>query len=505
MNIAAHFRSAYADALERPCLILSDGATVTYAALDDLSARFAAALQAAGFEPGDRVVAQVEKSVANVALYLGVLRAGGVYAPLNTGYTAAEVSYFIENAGPRVVVCRPEDAEAIGAVVGANGALLKTMSQSPTGGLWAEALATAPAPEIAARANDDLAAIVYTSGTTGRSKGAMLTHANLIDNATVLNALWGFSDRDVLLHALPLFHVHGLFVALHASLLSAAPMIFMNTFDAAAVRAQLPNATVLMGVPTFYARLSALPGFGARDCRNIRMFISGSAPLTQQASDAWMAQTGHRILERYGMSEALMITSNPLDGERVPGTVGFAIPGYSVRVADSEGHELPRGEVGVIEIKGPSLFAGYWRMPEKTAAEFRADGFFITGDNGVMAENGRVSIVGRAKDLIISGGYNIYPKEIEQVLDDVPGVAESAVIGAPHAEMGEGVVAVLTAIGAPLPDEELIAALSASLARFKHPRRFFWVDQLPRNTMGKVQKEELRKRYVDAYSAGKSS
>ena len=497
MNIVAEFRSRYAAALDKPCLIVPGNGVTTYGALDELSAKFAAALLAYGLQPGERVVVQVEKSVGNVALYLGVLRAGGVYVPLNTSYTLSELSYFIADAEPRIVVCRPEDKEAITAFAGK--AVVEEMGQDASRGFWARALKTAASADIAPREPGDLAAIIYTSGTTGRSKGAMLSHGNLIDNTEVLHRIWGFGPQDVLVHALPIFHAHGLFVALHTSLLNATPIIFLNAFDAELVRSLLPQATILMGVPTFYSRLAALPEFGPEDCRNIRVFISGSAPLTEQASDAWTKRTGHRILERYGMSEALMITSNPLDGERIAGTVGYPLTGYEVRIADAEGREQARGDVGVIEIKGPSLFKGYWRMPEKTASEFRADGFFITGDNGVMDESGRVSIVGRAKDLIISGGYNIYPKEIEQLLDSIPGIAESAVIGAPHPEMGEGVVAILVARAKPIANEDLQAALSASLARFKHPRRFYWVDDLPRNAMGKVQKAELRQRFIDAY------
>lgn len=498
MNIIELFRSAYGDALDRPCLLLRGEPPLSYGYLDDLSARFAGALIEAGLKPGERVVAQIEKSVGNVALYLGVLRAGGVYVPLNTAYTPSEVRHFIDDAEPRIVICRPNDRGSVAAI--ARRSVVDVMGLNPSEGIWAKAQAGAPNDAVTRREPNDLAAIVYTSGTTGRSKGAMVSHGNLIDNATVLQRLWGFNGRDVLIHALPIFHVHGLFVALHTSLLNATPMIFMKSFDAELVRRELAYATILMGVPTFYTKLAALPNFGPQDCRTVRVFISGSAPLTQQASDAWTAQTGHRILERYGMSEAGMIASNPLDGERVAGTVGFALPGYSIRVADADGRELPRGEIGVIEIKGPSLFQGYWRSPDKTAAEFRADGYFITGDNGVMDETGRLSIVGRAKDLVISGGYNIYPIEIEQVLDSIPGVLESAVVGAPHPEMGEGVVAILVAEAEPIADEQLIAALSQALARFKHPRRFFWVDQLPRNTMGKVQKADLRTRFANTYA-----
>ncbi|MEO0983571.1 MAG: AMP-binding protein [Pseudomonadota bacterium] len=500
-NMAAALQCAYAGAMETPCLIAADGETLTYGGLDMLAARFAARLIELGLKAGGRVVVQVDKSFGNVGLYLGVLRAGGVYVPLNAGYTPAEVAYFLEDAEPDVLVCRPEARGELAPIAEQLGVgAVATMGTDGASGLWADARAGEPLAEIVPRGGGDLAAIVYTSGTTGRSKGAMLTHAAILHNAKALHAHWGFGPGDVLIHALPIFHIHGLFIALHTSLLNATPMIFLDKFDAELVRAKLVDATVLMGVPTFYSRLAALPGFGADDCRAMRVFISGSAPLTAQASDAWTAQTGHRILERYGMSEAGIITSNPLDGVRIAGTVGYPLADTEVRIADADGAELAPGEIGVIEVRSPSLFKGYWRMPEKTAEEIRADGFFITGDNGFMAEDGRVSIVGRAKDLIISGGYNIYPKEIEQVLDDLPGVAESAVIGAPHPEMGEGVVAVLVAEGAPLEDETVAAALAGELARFKHPRRLYWVDALPRNAMGKVQKAALRETYKAAYS-----
>lgn len=501
MNIFQRFHEAFQKAGDGAALIEPGGATVSYRELDELSGRFAAYLSGKGLKPGDRVVVQVDKSIGNVGLYLGVLRAGGVYVPLNTGYTAAEVSYFTENARPHTIVCRPADRTAIQAIATEHAVPnVEVLGTSLTEGIWAEALATDPTADIAPRSGDDLSAIVYTSGTTGRSKGAMIHHSAMLDNSETLHRIWGFGPDDVLIHALPIFHIHGLFIALHTSLLNGTPVIFLEKFDAELIRENLKRATVLMGVPTFYSRLAALPGFGKHDCENMRVFISGSAPLTAQASDAWTEQTGHRILERYGMSEAGIITSNPLDGERIAGTVGFPLPGYSARVADEEGREVPRGEVGVIEIKGPSLFRGYWEMPEKTAAEFRPDGYFITGDNATMDETGRISIVGRAKDLIISGGYNIYPKEIEQVLDDVPGVLESAVVGTPHPEMGEGVVAVMVAKGEPVPDSELQAAMNDTLARFKHPRRFIWVDALPRNAMGKVQKAMLREQYGNTYT-----
>ena len=478
----------------------------SYAELFAFAAQFSALMTAHGAARGDRVLVQADKSPAVVALYLGCLRAGLVFVPLNTAYTPAEVGFFVADAAPRIVVCRPDDVAALAPAARAAGcARVFSLGAAPGRGreddAWSEALAMEPAGTPVELAAEDLGAICYTSGTTGRSKGAMLSHANLASNALALHRIWGFRPGDVLLHALPIFHVHGLFVALHTALLNASTMIFLPRFDAAEVRVRLPDASVLMGVPTFYSRLLDEPGFGAEDCASVRLFVSGSAPLTEQASDAWFERTGRRVLERYGMTEAGMITSNPLEGDRIAGTVGFALPDVEVRIADERGAELARGDVGVVEVRGPNVFAGYWRAPEFTATEFRADGFFITGDVGVMDEEGRVSIVGRAKDLIISGGLNIYPKEIEQVLDVIPGVRESAVVGVPHPDLGEGGVAVLVAENAPVATEALSAALAAQLARFKHPRRFEWVDALPRNAMGKVQKAALRERFADAYLA----
>ncbi len=495
MNLFALLYERFEPALQRPGLVLAprDGGagdvTWTYGDLDRASARFAAVLRGRGVEPGDRVLVQAPKSMEAVALYLGVLRCGGVYVPLNTAYTEREVDFFVGDASPRVVV---------GAVAADSddGGDPRTVDIDA---LWREAKTAPVDPTIEPRADADLAAICYTSGTTGRSKGAMITHGNLISNALSLHEIWGFEPGDVLLHALPIFHVHGLFVALHTAFLNASKVLFLPAFDAGAVRGLLPEATVLMGVPTFYSRLLAEPGFGSADCQSIRLFVSGSAPLTEAVFEEFEARTGHLILERYGMTEAGMITSNPLRGERVAGTVGFRLPHVEVRVVTESGSELPAGEVGTLEIRGPNLFPGYWGLPEKTAEEMRGDGFFVTGDLASVDGEGRVTLVGRGKDLIIAGGFNVYPKEIEDRLDEVAGVAESAVIGAPHADLGEGVVAVLVAEQAPVGDDTLRSALDAGLARFKHPRRFYWVEELPRNAMGKVQKNVLRERYRDAY------
>jgi malonyl-CoA/methylmalonyl-CoA synthetase len=490
---------------QRQCLILDDGSVWSYADLTAWSQRMAGALQSLGVARGDRVLVQVEKSAHAVALYLGCLRLGAVYVPLNTAYTPEEVDYFLGDAAPCLYVSAAS-ADAPGGAVAcalARGIAVSTLGGDGTGTLLETARAAAPVRAVEPCGQDELAAIVYTSGTTGRSKGAMLSHRNLHSNAQVLLTEWGWRDDDVLLHALPIFHVHGLFVAMHCALLSATPMIFMARFDAAAVLDALPHATVMMGVPTFYSRLLESPALSSKVCRRIRLFISGSAPLTEQTFAAFEASTGHRILERYGMSETMMITSNPLLGDRVPGTVGFPLPGVEVRIAAADGTLLGPGEVGVIEVRGPNVCSGYWRMPDKTVEEFRSDGFFITGDLGTMDEHGRVAIVGRSKDLVISGGYNVYPKEIERLLDELAGVAESAVIGVPHPDFGEAVVALLVtdpAQGDPPSEAAVRAALDGRLARFKLPKATLYVDALPRNAMGKVQKNELRTRFAHLFA-----
>ncbi len=471
-----------------------DGRQLRYDEIPLRSGQMLSLLRRRGVERGDRVVVQVEKSIEAVLLYLACLRAGAVYVPLNTAYTPAEVAYFLGDAKPRLFVCAPArkaELEAIANDCGVPGVL----SLGGAGeGEFVDALDSLPASdEVVEVAADELASILYTSGTTGRSKGAMLTHANLASNARVLFDTWHWQRDDVLLHALPIFHVHGLFVALHCALLGGSRVIFMARYDVATVMQKLPESTVMMGVPTFYTRLLERTEFTREICANMRLFISGSAPLLAETHREFEARTGHRILERYGMTETGMITSNPYDGERLAGTVGYPLPGISVRVADDRGKELPRGEAGVLEITGPNVFKGYWQMPEKTAEEFRDDGWFITGDIAVLSDDGRVTIVGRAKDLIISGGFNVYPKEIESAIDDLPGVKESAVIGVPHPDFGEGVVAVVVADGsAQISEASVVAALSGRLARFKQPKRVFVVDELPRNTMGKVQKNMLR-------------
>ncbi len=501
-NLFALFRSRFPENRAAPFIETPDGAQLSYAELDTESARIAGLLKELGVATGDRVVVQVDKSPEAILLYLACLRAGAVYVPLNVAYTAAEVAYFVDDAAPKVLVCRPEaQAELQADALRAGVAHVLTLD-SARGGTLMERRSAAPDAAIAEVEKNHPAAILYTSGTTGRSKGAILTHHNLASNALALVRIWRFEARDVLLHALPIFHVHGLFVATHCVLMSGARMIFLPRFDAGQVVALLPRATVLMGVPTFYVRLLERPELTRERCASMRLFISGSAPLLDETFRAFEARTGHRILERYGMSEALMITSNPLDGERIPGTVGYALPEVEVRIADENGRLLEPGEVGALEMRGPNVFKGYWRMPDKTRAEFRDDGFFISGDLARIAPDGRVSLVGRAKDLIISGGYNVYPKEIELQLDALPGVKESAVVGLPHADFGEAVAAVVTRDGtADVSEESIIATLKGRLANFKLPKRVFFVDALPRNVMGKVQKNELRDRYAATFRA----
>ena len=479
------------------------GTPVSYADLRAEVARYANALEGEGVRPGDRVTVQVEKSLENVFLYLATLKMGAVYQPLNTAYTAAEVDYFISDAKPSLVVCDPSRADALNHMAATHGVgSVHTLDPSGAGSLKDLASGQPATHETAKRASDDLAGLLYTSGTTGRSKGAMITHDNLSSNALALHKIWHFEPGDVLLHALPIFHVHGLYVALNTAFLNGSEIIWLQKYDAGQVLSLLPEATVMMGVPTFYTRLLALEEFTAEACRSIRLFVSGSAPMLAETHVEFEQRTGSRILERYGMTEAGMITSNPYDGERRAGTVGYALPDVTVRIAGDDGAILGPGEIGVLEAKGPNIFAGYWQMPEKTAEEFRGDGYFITGDMAQMEADGRVTIVGRAKDLIISGGFNVYPKEVESELDELAGIGESAVIGVAHPDFGEGVVAIVTAEpGARVEEADIIGALSERLAKFKVPKRVFVHDELPRNAMGKVQKAELRTQYGALFKA----
>jgi malonyl-CoA/methylmalonyl-CoA synthetase len=472
--------------------------TLTYRALRDRVRVFAAALALRGVGVGDRVLVQVEKSVDALVLYLAALHAGAVYVPLNPAYTASELGYFLSDAEPRLTVLGPKDGAVLAPLVARVGAL-ETLGADGEGSLPALAAgAGAPPPRVQLPA-ESLAALVYTSGTTGRSKGAMLTRGNLASNAVALVAAWRFTGADVLLHALPLFHVHGLFAALNTVLAAGAGLRFHARFDAAAVLAELPAVTTLMGVPTFYTRLLQLPALDARACAGVRLFISGSAPLLPETHEEFRTRTGHSILERYGMTETLMNTSNPYEGERRPGSVGRPLAGIALRLTQ-DGRELPTGETGMIELKGPNVFAGYWRDPDKTREAFTSDGYFVTGDLGIVDTAGNLAIVGRAKDLVISGGYNVYPREVEAALDRLPGVAESAVIGLAHADLGEGVTAVIVARPGASPAEgEIILALKDVLAGYKVPKRVLVVPELPRNAMGKVQKAELRRRFGDLY------
>ncbi|WP_121067644.1 malonate--CoA ligase [Chachezhania antarctica] len=488
---------------DTPFLHLPGDTTLTYADFAGRTAQFAHALMDAGLQTGDRVAIQAEKSPDTLALIFACARAGLVFLPLNTGYTASEIAYFIENSGATLFICDPAKAADMAPVAQASGAACETLSPDGSGSLQTTADAAMRDFATVDRDADDLAAFLYTSGTTGRSKGAMLTQGNLLSNAETLVDLWQFTERDVLLHALPIFHTHGLFVATNVILLAGGSMIFLPKFDQAEVLQALPKATSMMGVPTFYTRLLDAPEFTKDLAGHMRLFISGSAPLLAETHRAFEERTGHRILERYGMTETNMNTSNPYDGDRRPGTVGFPLPGVDLKVCDPEsGGPVPRGEIGVIEVRGPNVFKGYWQMPEKTAAELRDDGFFITGDLGMVDADGYVHIVGRGKDLIISGGYNIYPKEIELLLDDQPGVLESAVVGVPHPDFGEGVVAVLVAEAGAAPDLNAIRAdLKEKLAAYKRPKRIEVIENLPRNTMGKVQKNLLRDSYADSFTA----
>lgn len=469
-------------------LTVPDGPTLTYGQVAERSAQLAGALAAAGVKRGDRVVVQVDKSVDAIALYLGCLRSDVVFVPINTAYTDAEVQYFVDNAGASLLVCSPARSNDLSDVADR----VESLGTDRSGSLADLAGLAEPFNDVVDVAADDVACILYTSGTTGRSKGAMLTHASLLVNGQALHQLWAFEPGDVLLHILPVFHVHGLFVALHCAMLNGSEVIFCPGFDTMQVRSLLPMATVMMGVPTHYIRLLADPDFGSGDTENIRLFTAGSAPMTALVHDEFTDRSNHRIVERYGMTESGIITTNPVDGERIAGTVGFALPAMDMRVVD-----------GSVQIKGPHLFAGYWEMPEKSAEAYTDDGWFITGDVGEMDDAGRLTLAGRAGDMIISGGYNVYPKEIELIIDETPGVDEAAVIGVPHPDFGEGVVAVVVyepGADRATVDAAVLERCGDELARFKHPKRLLAVDQLPRNAMGKIQKAALRKEHADMFS-----
>jgi malonyl-CoA/methylmalonyl-CoA synthetase len=505
-HLFAALRAAFPADLDSIAIETDNGLNYSWRDLDRGTAMMANLLESLELEPGARVAVQVEKSVEAVMLYLATLRAGYVFLPLNTAYQSAEIEYFIGNAEPAVVVCSKKNFGWVSPLAFKAGAkAVFTLDEDRSGTLLERAVHCSDAHTVAERSADDLAAILYTSGTTGRSKGAMLTHGNLLSNAVVLKSYWGWKRGDVLIHALPIFHVHGLFVALHGALLNGSKMLWQGRFDPKWVISKLPEATVFMGVPTLYVRMLAEPSLQRQACNNMRLFISGSAPLLIETFRDWQERTGHTILERYGMSETAMLTSNPYkakEGERRGGTVGFPLPGVGVRVRGDAGQDLPAGEIGGIEVRGPNVFKGYWRMPEKTREEFTSDGWFKTGDVGQIDKQGYVTIVGRSKDLIISGGYNVYPAEIEGYINDMPGVAESAVVGVPHPDFGEVGVAVLTLkSGAALEPEAVIASLKAKLANFKIPKRCYVVSELPRNTMGKVQKNLLRDQHKGLFAS----
>ena len=497
-NLYALFQSRFP--LDQSALFLEteNGERFSYADLERQTAYLAAFLTGAGVARGERVAVQVEKTPQALFLYLACLRAGLVYLPLNSAYQENEISYFLQNAQPKVVVAQPASIPWLTPLAARlNIPHLFTLDENGRGTLMeANEKVTGDFVTVESR-GDDLASILYTSGTTGRSKGAMLTHNNLSSNAQTLHRLWGFTTHDVLLHALPLFHVHGLFVACHCTLLNGSAMIFHRRFDARVVMRDLARATVFMGVPTFYTRLLGEADFGADTCQNTRLFICGSAPLLPETFNTFQQRTGMTLLERYGMTETGMLTSNPLDGERVAGSVGRPLPGVSLRTVNSDGKTLSPGEIGEIQVKGANVLSGYWRMPEKNQEEYTPDGFFKTGDLGKLDERDYLYIVGRSKDLVICGGYNVYPKEIELLIDALPGVAESAVFGAPHPDFGEAVVAVIVPQKGQhgLTEQGVIAALKPQLANFKLPKRVYFAADLPRNAMGKVQKNELRKRY----------
>lgn len=485
--------------------IHSDAGILTYGDMLERSAQYANALVDAGVKPGDRITVQAAKSVECLLFYLAVIRAGCVYQPLNTAYTMAEVEYFLSDAEPALVIVDFEQVTEMQALASRIGqAQVMTLDAGRPSSITDVAVGSSPQFDDVARGGDDLASILYTSGTTGRSKGAMLTHDNLLSNAEALRTIWHFSSDDTLIHALPIFHTHGLFVATNVVLLAGASIRFFPAFDADKVIDAMPGATVLMGVPTFYTRLLANPRLDTTNAGSMRLFISGSAPLLEETHRQFSDRTGQAILERYGMTETNMNTSNPYDGARKPGTVGFPLPGTQIRVTgEQSGDELPHGEVGMVEVSGPNVFSGYWRMPEKTREEFRSDGYFITGDLGMIDSDGYLVIVGRGKDLIITGGLNVYPKEIESEIDDMGGVVESAVIGVPHSDFGEGIVAVIAReVGAELGSETVRQHLAVRLAKFKVPKAVHFVDALPRNTMGKVQKNELRKQYDGEFQVG---
>ncbi len=508
-NLYAQLRANFPADLDAIAVETDNGLHYSWRDIERGSAMLANLLQGLNIAQGSRVAVQVEKSVEAMMLYLGVLRAGLVFLPLNTAYQSAEMAYFIQNAEPAVVVCSSKNFGWVSKIAFTCGAQsVFTLDDDRSGSLLQRAASCSDIHSVSRSNHAGLAAILYTSGTTGRSKGAMLSHGNMLSNAAMLKTYWGFKKGDVLIHALPIFHVHGLFVAIHAALINGSKMIWLNKFDPKAVIAAMPRATVFMGVPTLYTRMLGETSLTKEAAKNMRLFIAGSAPLLKETHEEWESRTAHKILERYGMSETVMLTSNPYaadsryqnQSERRAGTVGFALPGVSLRICGDDGNVLPTGEIGAIQVKGSNVFAGYWRMPEKTAEEFTADGYFKTGDVGKQDERGYVHIVGRSKDLIISGGYNVYPAEIEGYINEMDGVAESALIGVPHPDFGEvGIAIVIAKPGATLKPEAIVSALKSQLANFKIPKRCEIALELPRNVMGKVQKNLLREQFTATF------
>ena len=509
-NLFTALRRAFPADLDAVAIETGEGMLYSWRDMDRATAMMANLLSKLDLPAGSRIAVQVDKSVEAAMLYLATLRAGHVFLPLNTAYQSAEMEYFIGNAEPAVVVCSPRNFGWVSKIAfKADTRYVFTLGDDRSGSLLERAAHCSDQHVVAYKARDDLAAILYTSGTTGRSKGAMLTHGNLLSNARVLHDYWGWrtpeQGGDVLIHALPIFHVHGLFVALHGALINGSKMLWLDRFEPRKVLEKMPEATVFMGVPTLYTRLLAEPGLNQHVARNMRLFISGSAPMLIDTFEQWRQRTGHTILERYGMSETAMLTSNPYlasDGERRGATVGFPLPGVDLRILGDAGGVLAAGQIGGIQVRGPNVFVGYWRMPEKTKEEFTADGYFKTGDVGKLDSDGYVTIVGRSKDLIISGGYNVYPAEVESYINEVPGVSESAVVGVPHPDFGEVGVAVVTSKpGVTLDANKILADLKERLANFKVPKRCFVVAELPRNAMGKIQKNLLREQHNGLFNS----
>ena len=503
-NLFETFRTRFPEDRLTTFIETGDGKILSYTDLETISGKMARLLLDLGVTKGDRVMVQVEKSAEAIFLYLACLRAGAVFLPLNTAYQAGEVDYFVSDAEPTVFVCTPDTEQLVSEITARNGIPnLLTLGINSDGTLVEQSQNLEPISGCVEVAADDMAAILYTSGTTGRSKGAMLSHENLRSNALTLHQVWGWQKDDVMLHALPIFHTHGLFVATNCVLANGTGMIFLTKFDIDKILTLLPRSTVYMGVPTHYVRMLGHADLNVKICSNMRLFISGSAPLLEETFTEFQSRTGHTILERCGMTESGMNTSNPLTGKRIAGTVGLPLPGVEIRICDNDGNQLPNGENGGLEIRGPNVFSGYWRMPEKTAEEFRDDGFFITGDVACIdPDTGYLSIVGRDKDMIITGGFNVYPKEIELIIDEIDGIGESAVIGLSHPDFGEAVAAVATrSNGSQTDPESVIKTVKQQLANFKVPKQVFLVDELPRNAMGKVQKNVLRDNYKDTFTS----